>query len=161
MAEGSRDQGSVGTTDPEEDSPNMIVYRKVSLTLCVLQYVANMKGKTFNESQWPVDRLLAAHWSVLMCLYGTCQEAFSFNHLETSSSLFLSVPLPLQDLPPIALYHHWETTALQCFNKLSIPSMRVWVMRGPISVKGNYLFPYGASLSIAAVWLERESSIGG
>ncbi|KAI3367805.1 hypothetical protein L3Q82_026636, partial [Scortum barcoo] len=28
MAEGSRDQGGVGTTDPEEDSPNMIVYRK-------------------------------------------------------------------------------------------------------------------------------------
>lgn len=31
MAEGSRDQGSVGITDPEEDSPNMIVYRKVRL----------------------------------------------------------------------------------------------------------------------------------
>ncbi|XP_078134306.1 regulator of G-protein signaling 6-like isoform X4 [Sander vitreus] len=29
MAEGSRDQGGVGTTDPEEDSPNMIVYRKI------------------------------------------------------------------------------------------------------------------------------------
>lgn len=35
MAEGSRDQGGVATTDPEEDSPNMIVYRKVRLTLCV------------------------------------------------------------------------------------------------------------------------------
>lgn len=32
MAEGSRDQASVSTTaDPEEDSPNMIVYRKVRL----------------------------------------------------------------------------------------------------------------------------------
>ncbi|XP_075963945.1 regulator of G-protein signaling 6-like isoform X5 [Anarhichas minor] len=29
MAEGSRDQGGVGTTDSEEDSPNMIVYRKI------------------------------------------------------------------------------------------------------------------------------------
>ncbi|XP_071392600.1 regulator of G-protein signaling 6-like isoform X6 [Centroberyx affinis] len=29
MAEGSRDQSGVGTTDPEEDSPNMIVYRKI------------------------------------------------------------------------------------------------------------------------------------
>ncbi|KAM7402907.1 hypothetical protein PAMA_003705 [Pampus argenteus] len=29
MAEGSRDQGGAGTTDPEEDSPNMIVYRKI------------------------------------------------------------------------------------------------------------------------------------
>eukprot|EP00066_Takifugu_rubripes_P001357 XP_003962489.1 PREDICTED: regulator of G-protein signaling 6-like [Takifugu rubripes] len=29
MAEGSRDQGSVSATDPEDDSPNMIVYRKI------------------------------------------------------------------------------------------------------------------------------------
>ncbi|XP_029349139.1 regulator of G-protein signaling 6 isoform X4 [Echeneis naucrates] len=29
MAEGSKDQASTGTTDPEEDSPNMIVYRKI------------------------------------------------------------------------------------------------------------------------------------
>lgn len=40
MAEGSRDQGSVGTTDPEEDSPNMIVYRKVRLTVRA-PYVGN------------------------------------------------------------------------------------------------------------------------
>lgn len=33
MAEGSRDQGGVSTADPEEDSPNMIVYRKVRPTL--------------------------------------------------------------------------------------------------------------------------------
>lgn len=34
MAEASRDQASVSTTvDPEEDSPNMIVYRKVRPTL--------------------------------------------------------------------------------------------------------------------------------
>lgn len=42
MAEGSRDQGSVSATDPEDDSPNMIVYRKVSLTLLVFY----AKGKT-------------------------------------------------------------------------------------------------------------------
>ncbi|MFT7801983.1 regulator of G-protein signaling 6 isoform X1 [Arapaima gigas] len=29
MAQGSRDQGGVGTADPDDDSPNMIVYRKV------------------------------------------------------------------------------------------------------------------------------------
>uniref|UniRef100_A0A669EXX3 Regulator of G protein signaling 6 n=1 Tax=Oreochromis niloticus TaxID=8128 RepID=A0A669EXX3_ORENI len=29
MAEGSKDQGGTGTADPEEDSPNMIVYRKI------------------------------------------------------------------------------------------------------------------------------------
>ncbi|KAG7466360.1 hypothetical protein MATL_G00164070 [Megalops atlanticus] len=28
MAQGSQDQGAVGTANPEEDSPNMIVYRK-------------------------------------------------------------------------------------------------------------------------------------
>lgn len=43
MAEGSRDQGGVGITDPEEDSPNMIVYRKVRLTLMCVCY-----------SMWPV-----------------------------------------------------------------------------------------------------------
>lgn len=38
MAEGSKDQGGTGTADPEEDSPNMIVYRKASLrVLCFLQ----------------------------------------------------------------------------------------------------------------------------
>lgn len=29
MAQGPRDQGAVGTADPDEDSPNMIVYRKI------------------------------------------------------------------------------------------------------------------------------------
>ncbi|XP_062325980.1 regulator of G-protein signaling 6-like [Osmerus eperlanus] len=29
MAEGTRDQGSIGNSDPEEDSPNMTVYRKI------------------------------------------------------------------------------------------------------------------------------------
>uniref|UniRef100_A0A3B3R607 Regulator of G protein signaling 6 n=1 Tax=Paramormyrops kingsleyae TaxID=1676925 RepID=A0A3B3R607_9TELE len=29
MAQASRDQGGVGTADPDEDSPNMIVYRKI------------------------------------------------------------------------------------------------------------------------------------
>lgn len=43
MAEGCRDQGSVGTTDPEEDSPNMIVYRKVRLTVRA-PYVGNKSG---------------------------------------------------------------------------------------------------------------------
>lgn len=46
MAEGSKDQGGVGTSDPEEDSPNMIVYRKVRL-LCafVIQYLAQWMEK--------------------------------------------------------------------------------------------------------------------
>lgn len=34
MAEGVKEPIGVGTTDPEEDSPNMIVYRKVRLTEC-------------------------------------------------------------------------------------------------------------------------------
>ncbi|MGH0135621.1 UNVERIFIED_CONTAM: hypothetical protein FKN15_058226 [Acipenser sinensis] len=28
MAQGPKDQGGVGTADPDDDSPNMIVYRK-------------------------------------------------------------------------------------------------------------------------------------
>lgn len=32
MAEGPRDQGSASAADLEDDSPNTIVYRKVSLT---------------------------------------------------------------------------------------------------------------------------------
>lgn len=43
MAEGSRDQGSASATDPEDDSPNMIVYRKASLTLLVFY----AEGKTW------------------------------------------------------------------------------------------------------------------
>ena len=33
MAQGSGDQRAVGIADPEESSPNMIVYRKVRLSL--------------------------------------------------------------------------------------------------------------------------------
>ncbi|MEQ2277139.1 hypothetical protein XENORESO_020626, partial [Xenotaenia resolanae] len=31
MAEGSKDQGGTGAIEPEEDSPNMIVYRKTPI----------------------------------------------------------------------------------------------------------------------------------
>lgn len=49
MAEGSRDQAAGGATDPEEDSPNMIVYRKVSV---------------FAVEKRLVDTVPTAHWSV-------------------------------------------------------------------------------------------------
>lgn len=46
MAEGPRDQASVSTTaDPEEDSPNMIVYRKVRPTLREQHKVASPGNK--------------------------------------------------------------------------------------------------------------------
>lgn len=70
MAEGCRDQGGVGTTDPEEDSPNMIVYRKVSFAVCVC-----MKLEAFPCETMTVDGLLTAHWSVSVCVCDTCQEA--------------------------------------------------------------------------------------
>lgn len=57
MAEGSRDQGSVSATDPEDDSPNMIVYRKVSLTPLVFY----AKGKPGAGGQRPVSGVLTAH----------------------------------------------------------------------------------------------------
>ena len=34
MAQSSPEQGAVGTISPEEDSPNMIVYRKVRARWC-------------------------------------------------------------------------------------------------------------------------------
>ncbi|XP_035278624.1 regulator of G-protein signaling 6-like isoform X2 [Anguilla anguilla] len=37
MAQGSREQAGVGTADPEEDSPNMIVYRKIEDIICRIQ----------------------------------------------------------------------------------------------------------------------------
>ncbi|XP_018582800.1 regulator of G-protein signaling 6 isoform X2 [Scleropages formosus] len=37
MAQGSRDQGGVGTADPDDDSPNMIVYRKIEDLVSRLQ----------------------------------------------------------------------------------------------------------------------------
>lgn len=46
MAEGSKDQGGTGTTDPEEDSPNMIVYRKASLRVLSVRW-----EKDFAERQ--------------------------------------------------------------------------------------------------------------
>lgn len=49
MAEGSRDQAAGGGTDPEEDSPNMIVYRKV---------------RVFAVEKRLVDTVPTAHWSV-------------------------------------------------------------------------------------------------
>lgn len=54
MAEGSRDQGSVSATDLEDDSPNMIVYRKVSLTPLVFY----LKGKAGTARQRPVNGAL-------------------------------------------------------------------------------------------------------
>lgn len=75
MAEGSKDQGGVGTTDPEEDSPNMIVYRKVKLTLCMScskkprKREWGKREKFFTERHWPLDRLLTAHRCASMCNY--------------------------------------------------------------------------------------------
>lgn len=47
MAEGTRDQGGVGAADAEEDSPNMIVYRKARLTSAC----ATVMGEIFAEQQ--------------------------------------------------------------------------------------------------------------
>ncbi|KAK7904953.1 hypothetical protein WMY93_017560 [Mugilogobius chulae] len=45
MAEGSREQGAPGSTDPEEDSPNMIVYRKASPSCYVVVVVVGWISK--------------------------------------------------------------------------------------------------------------------
>lgn len=54
MAEGPRDQASVSAADLEDDSPNMIVYRKVSLTPLVFL----LKGKSWHARRPPVHRVL-------------------------------------------------------------------------------------------------------
>lgn len=72
MAEGSRDLGGVATSDPEEDSPNMIVYRKVSLILCVC-YMHQYEGKNWH---WQAVIRRQPPDSPLVCISCTCQEDF-------------------------------------------------------------------------------------
>lgn len=140
MAEGSRDQGGVGTTDPEEDSPNMIVYRKARLTLCVSDLQC-MMGETFAERQWPVDRLLTAHWSVSVCISNTL---VSLSNSDVRKLLFEPSWNKLNSitLSGSSSYHRiHQANVKQCLNKLSISSVRVQPVRGRCSVKSNYLVP--------------------
>lgn len=111
MAEGSRDQGGqggqgsqggVGTTDPEEDSPNMIVYRKVSLTplyvcamLSGLYDGRNTRWEPMTRRQAPDSPLVRISVDVPHAGFTVslrCQEA------SLSSQLLLSPSLP--PVPP-------------------------------------------------------------
>lgn len=71
MAEASRDQGSLSATDLEDDSPNMIVYRKVSLTpLAFLFEGKSWHGQAATRERGPLcQRATPAHvrrtWSML------------------------------------------------------------------------------------------------
>lgn len=94
MAEGSRDQGGVGTTDPEEDSPNMIVYRKVSLTLCVcvcysVWSICRKKHslKAVTRKRAPDSPLVRIN---VYLPHARVSGSLSVSHLETKSSLSLS-----------------------------------------------------------------------
>lgn len=65
-------------------------------------------GRNTRCGQWPVDRLLTAHWSASMCIYHTqVSGSLSFHHLETNSTLSLSLSV-LQDHLPTVLYHHYS-----------------------------------------------------
>lgn len=73
-----------------------------------------MKGETFDERQWPVDRLLTAHWSVSEWLCHTLVSlsnsgvSLSFNHLEASLALSLSHFQCFSHFRTLSLplYHH-------------------------------------------------------
>jgi len=42
MAQASQDQGAVGVADPDDDSPNMIAYRKVLLLCLYILYALDL-----------------------------------------------------------------------------------------------------------------------
>lgn len=50
MAQASQDQGAVGVADPDEDSPNMIAYRKV-LLLFAFQFFYALDLPSLKSSQ--------------------------------------------------------------------------------------------------------------
>lgn len=95
MAEGSRDQGGVGTADPEDDSPNMIVYRKARLDLCVCYNIwavcwekHSLRGNDPWTGSWqptgPYQCASTTHW--FLCQ--RCQEPLfqpSWNKLNSVS----------------------------------------------------------------------------
>lgn len=103
-------------------------------SMCVCYMSGLYEGRIIHCRQWPIDRLLTAHWSVLVCTYHT---QLSGCHPETSSLSPLGPSSYHCTVPPLV----WQTSALQCFNKFSIPSVRVWAVKGPFSVKSNYLVP--------------------
>lgn len=164
MAEGSRDQGGVGTTDPEEDSPNMIVYRKARLILCVCYSIwstvydgRNIRWESMTRRQ-ALDSSLVCISVYLPHIGFTVRlrmsGSFSLDHLEISSTQLLArVPLP------IAVSVR-QTSALQYWNKLSISSARVR-QREVLTVLRVITSSLWHLILMAAVWLERVSGIGG
>lgn len=80
MAEGSKERVGVGLTDPDEDSPNMIVYRKASLTQTFFLF-------SFGWGRGHVSLLVKAHWSISDCIFALQSLAFK----QVSSELSVSV----------------------------------------------------------------------
>lgn len=154
MAEGSKDQGGTGTADPEEDSPNMIVYRKASLrVLCFLWDGKKtlLRGSDPYTGSWQLTGLYecVSTSHTLVSLSGV-RKPLSYNKL-----------LSLRDPLPTTVSQHWQTRAQQSFNKFSIPSVDGFGSKRAFGDMCNYHIPIVPSLPLAAVWLERFSSIGG
>lgn len=127
MAEGSRDQGGIGTTDPEEDSPNMIVYRKARLTLCVcyciLSTVYDVRSicrEAMTHIQAPDSAAVHIGVYTTHCFLSQVSGSLSFNHLKTDSTPFLFLP---SELFSSHCVHH--LTGTQFFNKLPIPLVEI------------------------------------
>lgn len=155
MAEGSKDQGGTGTADPEEDSPNMIVYRKASLRVLSVRW-----GKRLC---WEAVTRIRAPDSSLVCMNVYLPHTHWF-HCQVSGSLFplsYNKLLSLRDPLPTTVSQHWQTRAQQSFNKFSIPSVDGFGSKRAFGDMCNYHIPIVPSLPLAAVWLERFSSIGG
>lgn len=92
MAEGSKDQGGTASSEPEEDSPNMIVYRKARLPLCPnysvlsISDVRNIHCIQINVSAGVCIRVHLPHTSFSV----RCQEDFLSTILKGAPlSLFL------------------------------------------------------------------------
>lgn len=81
MAEGTRIQGSIGNSDPEEDSPNMMVYRKVGSFPGVFPHLGGVLGQQLGQAGREEKAL------------GLLEEGFSDDgSLTGSSSDCFSVP---------------------------------------------------------------------
>lgn len=127
MAEGSKDQGGTGAAEPEEDSPNMIVYRKVGLcTLSSLQYITWCEKQSPNNLSFvskSTNHAPVSHWGLRMSFL---------------SAVLNQVPLFLFPLSsePYSFFCVRFQAALQHFNNLPIPSVKGLGSEGSFHCQG-------------------------
>lgn len=112
---------------------------------------------------WEAVTRIRAPDSSLVCMNVYLPHTHWF-HCQVSGSLFplsYNKLLSLRDPLPTTVSQHWQTRAQQSFNKFSIPSVDGFGSKRAFGDMCNYHIPIVPSLPLAAVWLERFSSIGG